>query len=343
MSGAESRAAHPRGNPHLVGHLRAEKRVLEALGSGRAHHAWLLSGPRGIGKATFAYHMARFLLSNPQGAARGAEGLGMDENHPVFRQVAAAAHPGLFELVPSSERKTRVISVEEARRLLRFTAMTATDGGWRVAIIDAAEDMNASSANALLKVLEEPPEGVMFLLVSHSPGQLLPTIRSRCLHLPLRPLTAAQVREALALLDMGLDEETLERAARLARGAPGRAVALALSEAAAAFERFRDMASGGGPYDRAIVTPIIRQLAAASAREDFTLFCELLGEWMMETAAHHGRHGHGAAARRWSELAGEAASLVARTQAYNLDRGQMLSVIMRRAEALPVAGLPQSS
>jgi len=210
--GAENELS-PAANPWLIGHMRAEQRILETLRSGRMHHAWLLSGPVGIGKATLAYRFARFMLAHPDSVPEHADSLHVDEEHPVFRMVAAGSHPDLVTCRrmpdPRTGRLRAMIGVDEARTVSRFLTHTAAEGGWRVAVIDAADDMNAAAANAILKILEEPPARCLFLLVSHSPGRLLPTIRSRCIHLPLRPLSVAQVREALALV-RGTDGENME-------------------------------------------------------------------------------------------------------------------------------------
>ncbi len=332
----------PAANPWLVGHLRAEQRILEALRSGRMHHAWLLSGPAGIGKATLAYRFARFMLAHPDSVPEDADSLHLDETHPVFRMVAAGSHPDLVTCQrmpdPRTGRLRAMIGVEEARSVSRFLAHTAAEGGWRIAVVDAADDMNAAAANAILKILEEPPARCLFLLVSHSPGRLLPTIRSRCIHLPLRPLSVAQVREALALVRGadGQDMEELETAAALSGGSPGRALALAGSRAAELFTRFRDAASvPSGPLDRSVVLPLTEALSGARNRDDFRLFMELLMEWMHENAAGMARSGHVREAGLWAELASEALSATVRAENLNLDRRQVLSELIGRIERLP--------
>ncbi len=322
----------PAANPHLIGHLRAEGRVLEALASGRVHHAWLLSGRQGIGKATFAWRFARFLLAHGEGPPPAAQSLHVEESHPAFRRVAAGSHPDLLVLQRPLDAKTKrrraVIPVEEARRAVSFIGRTAAEGGWRAVIVDAAEEMNAAAANALLKALEEPPERCVFLLVSHSPGRLLPTIRSRCLHLPLRPLDAAQVREALALTGAGQeDEAALERAVALCGGSPGRALALAGSRAAELFSRFRDMAAGTPPFDHALTMTIASGLSGIANREDFDLFVSLLEEWLQRNARHAALSGHAGTAALWAELAARLAREHARAESFNLDRRQMLGAL----------------
>ncbi|MFP4275020.1 MAG: DNA polymerase III subunit delta', partial [Paracoccaceae bacterium] len=202
-------APHPRETPRLFGQGLAQEAFLEAFAAGRMHHGWLLTGPRGVGKATLAWQVARFLLAQPQegqgaglfGAAPGADSLDLAPEHPVARRVAAGSEPGLFVLRRGPNDKGNALSaqirVDEVRRLKSFFSLSATEGGRRVAIVDAADEMNPSAANALLKLLEEPPARSTLLLVAHQPARLLPTIRSRCRELRLKPLAPAELAAAL--------------------------------------------------------------------------------------------------------------------------------------------------
>jgi DNA polymerase-3 subunit delta' len=187
----------PRANPDLLGHETAERIWSQARASGRLHHAWLITGTRGIGKATLAYRLARGLLA---GRAPG-DGLDVGPADPVFRRIAAGTHAGLMTVERSADEKTkrmrREIVVDEVRAVTQFLRRTAGEGGWRVVIVDGAEDMNPNAANALLKLLEEPPTGALLLLVCHAPGRLPATIRSRCRRLRLSPLGPATVEALL--------------------------------------------------------------------------------------------------------------------------------------------------
>ena len=221
----------PRETATLVGHGSAEAAFGEGIADGRLHHAWLIGGPAGIGKATLAYRVARRLLGYPQGD--GPPGLAIPADHPVHGQVAGLSHPNLVALrrhrAPGVKTLPTKISVDMVRKALDLFASTAADSGWRVCILDSAEDLNANAANALLKVLEEPPPRALFLILAHQPGRLLPTIRSRCRALMLRPLGDGEVAEAVRALPPPFvqpDEAALARAVGLAEGSVGRALGL---------------------------------------------------------------------------------------------------------------------
>ena len=220
---------HPRHTPDLIGHEIAERELGAAFASDKLPHAWMICGPRGIGKATLAYRFARYVLAAfdaPAGA-----GLAVAPDHPVFRRVAAQSHADLSTVERSwDERGKRIrdeIVVGDVRRLSRFFSRKPAEGGWRVAVVDAADDMNRNAANALLKTLEEPPLRGLILLVSHAPGRLLPTIRSRCRKLVLKPLTEEALVSLLGVHHPDFDDDHRRAVARLAEGSPGRALHLA--------------------------------------------------------------------------------------------------------------------
>jgi DNA polymerase-3 subunit delta' len=217
----------PRANPHLLGHRAAEAALVRAVRSGRLHHGWLIVGPRGVGKATLAYRFARWLLA---GAPAGLEDtLDLPEDDPTFRHVAAGSHPDLLtierETSEQTGRRRTEIVVDDVRGMAAFLHLTSARSAWRVVVVDAADDMNVHAANAALKLLEEPPEQAILLLVSHAPTRLLPTLRSRCRRLALRPLPDADVERFVAsrVPEPG-DPGTL---VALAEGCPGRALRLA--------------------------------------------------------------------------------------------------------------------
>ncbi len=192
---------HPRLTATLEGHDVAERIVLDAWSQGRLHHAWMITGPQGIGKATLAWRIARFLLSHRRGDGPPPRDLATDPGSEAARLIAARSHPDLFVLErqvnPDTGKLRQDIAVDDVRRVNAFFARTAAFGGWRVVIVDAVDDLNASSANALLKILEEPPPYAVFLLVAHAPGRALKTIRSRCRVLGLRAPRRTAARRAM--------------------------------------------------------------------------------------------------------------------------------------------------
>jgi DNA polymerase-3 subunit delta' len=220
-------APEPRANPLLLGQEAAETALVEAMRSGRLHHAWLLTGPPGVGKATLAFRFARRLLAGPAEATS----LALPETHPTFRRVAAGGHADLFTVEREWDEKRRrlrgEIVVDDVRRIADFLHLTPAEGGWRVVVLDGAEDLNRNAANALLKVLEEPPPRAVLLLVCAATGRLLPTIHSRCRRLRLGPLDESVVATLLARYAPQIAEEERERVAALAEGSIGRALQLA--------------------------------------------------------------------------------------------------------------------
>ncbi len=229
----------------LLGHEAAEKTMLAAHRSGRLHHAWLLAGPRGIGKATLAWRFARFLLSGQaQGGlfGGGPDSLDVASDAPGRSLVDARSHPDLFHLRrtlnPDTGRMRAEIAVDDVRDLGAFMHMTPAMGKWRVAIVDAADEMNRNSANAVLKVLEEPPPNAVLLIVAHAPGRLLPTIRSRCRRLALHPLADEVVVRLLGEHAPDVKAEERVALARLSDGSIGRALELAGS---GSLELYREM------------------------------------------------------------------------------------------------------
>jgi len=327
---------HPRRAAELVGHKAAEARLLQAHQAGKLHHAWLISGPRGIGKATLAYRFARFLLQVP--TAQGAKAhttLHIAPEGHVFRQVAAASHPDLLVIEravdPRAKRLKTEIAVDDARDAQGFFARTSGAGGWRVAIVDAADDLNSESANALLKVIEEPPKQSIFLIVCNQPGRMLRTIRSRCLHLPLAPLSTDETLKVLGHLPPGAveaEEGGLHEAADLSRGSPGKSLDLIGSRGAAAFGEFLKRSK----LSPSTAVEIAAAFSGRETAEDYFIFCELLVGWIGEQGRAAGLRGHGEALARAHD---DINASLRQADALNLDRRQTVTdALMRLEEAL---------
>lgn len=234
---------HPRSTSELIGHHQAEAELLQAWQSERLHHAWMITGPRGIGKATLAYRFARFILSG--GRAGGDAGLfgngdpqnlAVDPANSASIRIDAGSHPDLLTIERGINEKTGKmrgeVVVEDVRGVREFMALTPAEGGWRIVIVDSADEMNKAAANALLKILEEPPPRALLLLVCHAPGRILATIRSRCRMLSLTPLAQDLVEQVLSQTLPDLEAGDRHILARLSDGSPGRASVLAEEEGA---------------------------------------------------------------------------------------------------------------
>jgi DNA polymerase-3 subunit delta' len=326
-------STHPRDCFDLAGAQASEAAWLGAAERGRLHHAWLLAGTAGVGKATFAYRAARRLLGARPAPEHGL--LGASPDDPVSRLIASQSHPDLLVLEKGGpDGKARGISVEEARRLPEFFAKGPGMAEWRVAIIDAADDLNLNSANAVLKTLEEPPERGVVLLVTHSPGRLLPTIRSRCRRLNFAPwpvdVAARFVRERT-----GLGETEAARLAELSGGAPGRALGLA-AQGRLDLDAAAGALVGALPaLDEAVVLKLTDRFRGAEGAARFALFFELLTGHVhaaaLSSAASDPRRAQRIAAA-WDGLA----RIPGQVEGLNLDRADALwttAADLRRAWA----------
>lgn len=269
---------------HLVGHDAELETFRQAATSGRLHHAWMLTGPEGTGKAPLAFRLARFLLN--------AE----DPDSPAGRQVTAGSHPDLLAIGRSFDEKRQKlrgeIVADEIRPVGSFLHRTAAKGGWRVVVIDTAEAMNRNAANALLKVLEEPPAGAILLLTSAMPGRLLPTIRSRVRTLPVAPLSEADIRAVLTRVDPGVPYAETERVVPLAEGSPGRALMLLGDKGGRLAECAREALHGMTAARMLAVAEL-----AGSGEQSFQLFFMLLSSTLAEAARKAGASDLTAAAR----------------------------------------------
>lgn len=315
----------PRANPDLVGHDEAEQALLAAWSSGRMPHAWLIAGPRGIGKATLAWRFARFILAGGGGGGLfgGAPAsLAVAADDPVFRRIAAGGHADVVTLAPGmihpdTGKETQEIVVAQVREAIAFLLKTSVEGGWRVLIVDEAEAMNRNAANALLKILEEPPPQCLILLVSYSPGRLLPTIRSRCRLLTLRTLDDAQVGALLARHRPDLGAQDRDALVRLANGSIGRALELADRGGVALAAELDALLDRLPALDVAAAHALADQVGRAGddAAASFRVILELLDAWIARRV--RARH---ADAEGWFAAAERVRRLASATDGLNLDR-----------------------
>lgn len=308
---------HPRDVFALKGQEAAEVAFADAIDRGRLHHAWLLTGPEGVGKATFAYRAARRLM----GARPLGEGIGSDPNDPVSRQISARSHPDLMvlERIGEDGKPRKVIPVEEARRLPEFFAKAPASAPYRVAIIDAADDLNVNAANALLKTLEEPQgRGVLFL-ISHSPGKLLPTIRSRCRRLSM---TAGSEGAAVDMLEQAgaAQGENALRLARMAKGAPGMALQLAANGALAADDAAREILMSLPRADEASLLALADTFRGSDGMQRFRAVIDRMAERIHIFTAREAAEGRGLGLDGWAAAWEKLTVLADRVEAVNLDR-----------------------
>lgn len=345
---------HPRDTAVLYGHLAAETELAAGIASGRMHHAWLLAGPSGIGKATLAYRMAMHALAEPFERDPFGGSLSVDAATSAARQVRAQSHPGLLVVRRNYNQKDKrfpaSIGVDEVRRLRAFLGHRGGAGAWRVVIVDSADELNVNAANALLKSLEEPPERTLFLIVTSEPGRLLPTIRSRCRRLDLAPLGATDLERAVAqaLGEAGRempDAAAWQTLARLADGSVRRALGLEGEGGIALYNEVFGLVSALPQVRWAGVHTLADSMSATSAEVRFDLFFELLLDLLarLVRAAATGK-GEAQELQLARRLAGEArlASLAslwetvarekAETVALNLDRKTLILRTVSRLE-----------
>ena len=284
-------AAHPRETTALFGHAAAEAMLAQSFAGGRMHHGWLLAGREGIGKATLAYRFARHALATPTQRDPARRSLDVAPETIAARQVLALSHPDLLVIRRPWDAKTKrhpvSIPVDEVRRVKSFLALTAEPGAHRVVIVDAADELNSSAANALLKSLEEPPPATIFLLVTSEPGRLLPTIRSRCRMLDLEPLGEADLRRATLKAFETIDRDApgpgeWPRLIALAEGSVRRLLALWLGNGLELAERIDKLLVTLPRLDWGAVHALGDELGSVASAERFETFFDLLLQFLAQ-------------------------------------------------------------
>lgn len=327
-------AIAPSANRHLFGHEEAEAFLAQSYASGKGHHAILIEGPEGIGKATLAFRFAAHVLSYPEPKQAPSLMSDPDPDAPQVRQIASGASHNLIHLARPYDEKTKkfktVINVDEVRRLGKFFGQTSGTGNWRLAIIDPADDMNTNAANALLKILEEPPKRSMLLLLSHSPGKLLPTIRSRCLQLKLSPLGDEAMLRALANLGISLSGAEQGQILAAAQGSVAKALKLINYGGFEIIRAFQDALGATGPTQRRLFHKLADVLSGKDSEVIHDFFMDHVGEELVTRARQAALAGDLARADVLAKLSQDIGQKIAIADGYNLDRKQTILSILEQ-------------
>jgi DNA polymerase-3 subunit delta' len=318
---------HPRHCKRVIGHDEAAATFEKPFRAGALHHAWLITGPKGIGKASLAYSLAKTVLSH-----------GADSQRTVS-WISARSHPDLHVLERAvSDAKTgklkSEVAVDDVHAFTGFFARTSGQGGWRVGLVDCADDLNKEGANALLKLVEEPPPRALIFIVNHEPGRVLRTLRSRCLRLPLKPLTVAQVVDVLAQLPLENPpaHEAVKDAAELCRGSPGRALELLDSVGVNAYRAMLSTGQLDAPA-RYRISSLFANRATVDA--DYRVFTDLVLGWAGDKAVSTPSTGQGLA---MAQLSAELLRRRREVEGFNLDRRMaVLEVLASIQDALKAA------
>jgi DNA polymerase-3 subunit delta' len=328
----------PAETPRLFGHREAAGLVAAAYRDGKLPHALILAGPRGIGKATLAFHIAHHLLKHPTSNAAPAELAVPDPASPLSRQIATGAHPSILHLTRPFNEKTKtfrtVLSVDEIRRVARFLSMTSHDGSYRVVIVDPADDMNRNAANALLKNLEEPPSRTIFMLIAHSEGSLLPTIRSRCQLIRLSPLATADLAAALeGAFQPFPDDPATRQALALRSGGSVREAILLTEHGGIEIADALDTLARAAILDTLTAHKLADVVAGRGEDIRFDIFNRHALELLSDAAGALASSGRLGPAKRLSDTWHEAQKAISDAETYNLERKQHALTMIERLNA----------
>ena len=330
--------APPHQQMAFFGHERAEQTLLDAWQSGKMHHAWLFTGPKGIGKATLAYRAARFIFNEgnmSSGALIAADTLSIPEDSHSARLVANQGHPNLLTIErpfdPKTKRFKTEITVDEVRKTVRFFGSTAGENTWRVCIVDPADDLNGNAANALLKILEEPPVRTVFFLISHAPGRLLPTIRSRCRRLTMEPLRKAPLKAAIRALEIAEEAETIERLAQICGGSPRHAAELTSNDGLILVHAFERLLTKPFKPDYESLNAFGDLVAQRGKDQYFTNFIDLTHRYLSQLLEEKRSGGQAKPADLYdlAETWETVGASLRETQIFNLDKKQTAIEVMR--------------
>ncbi|MCS4242424.1 DNA polymerase-3 subunit delta' [Rhizobium sp. BIGb0125] len=329
-------AIPPAQNTKLFGHAEAEQFLATSYRSGKGHHAILVEGPEGIGKATLAFRFANHILSYPDPASAPEVIADPVPDSAVSRQIMSGASHNLLHLSrPVDEKTGRVksaITVDEVRRAGHFFSQTSGTGSWRIVIIDPADDLNRNAANAILKILEEPPKRAMFLVLSHAPGKLLPTIRSRCLPLKLNPLDDGNLERSLANLGVGVPDDKKAELLTAARGSVAQALKLLNYGGADIIEAFGVIMSNTGPAARKSMHKLAEVLSQKDSDTVLSFFMDYASEELIARAKAAALAGDLHAADYHARLSSSIGERITIAQAYNLDRKQTVLSILEEMQ-----------
>lgn len=325
-------AIAPAEQTRLFGHDAAQAFLAQSYRSGKGHHAILIEGPEGIGKATLAFRFAHYVLSHPDPQTAPETLADPEPSSALGRQIASGASHNLLHLSRPVDEKTgkvrAAITVDEVRRAGKFFAQTSGTGNWRIVIVDPADDLNRNAANAILKILEEPPRNALFLVLTHAPGKLLPTIRSRCLPLTLAPLGAPDLTRALDNLGVNLPEGQSERLLAAAGGSVATALKLINYGGFDILEAFQAIIAGQGRAPRKDVHKLAEVLSAKDGDTLYDFFCGQAIAQVTQQARAAALRGEIIGAERMARLSSSLSEKMGIAAAYNLDRKQTVIEIL---------------
>ncbi|MBN7805257.1 DNA polymerase III subunit delta' [Agrobacterium rosae] len=332
VQGVLDGAIPPQENTKLFGHDEAEQFLAQSYRSGKGHHAILIEGPEGIGKATLAFRFANHVLSHPEPSLAPERIADPDQDSMVSRQISSGASHNLLHLTRPVDEKTgkvkSAITVDEVRRAGHFFSQTSGTGNWRIVIIDPADDLNRNAANAILKILEEPPKRAMFLVLSHAPGKLLPTIRSRCMPLRLLPLQNHDMELALQNLGLTMSADKRDTLLDASKGSVSQALKLLNYGGSDIVDVFGEVMAATGPSARKQMHKLADVLAQKDGDIVLGFFMEQATETLMDRARAAAIAGDINAAERHARLSSSLSERITIAQAYNLDKKQMVLSIL---------------